>query len=93
MGFASVYMLSLGEVLNALREIQRVGKGKSYITLGAYRTKEEKELLAGCGVTKFGDLLKEIPPNLKIDHYLGLGSPLSELDISRELQKLSNQNQ
>ena len=44
MGFASVYMLSLGGVLNALREILRVGKGKSYITLGAYRTKEEKEL-------------------------------------------------
>ena len=44
MGFASVYMLSLGGVLNALREIQRVGKGKGYITLGAYRTKEEKDL-------------------------------------------------
>lgn len=44
MAFASIYMLHLGGVLDALREIQRVGKGKSYITLGAYRTKEEKEL-------------------------------------------------
>jgi SAM-dependent methyltransferase len=44
MAFASIYMLNFGEVLNALREIQRVGKGKSYVTLGAYRTKEEKEL-------------------------------------------------
>jgi SAM-dependent methyltransferase len=44
MGFASIYMLNFGSVLNALREIQRVGKGKSYVTLGAYRTKEEREL-------------------------------------------------
>ena len=44
MAFASIYMLNFGGVLDALREIQRVGKGKSYITVGAYRTKEEKEL-------------------------------------------------
>ena len=44
MAFASIYMLSFVGVLNALREIQRVCKGKSYVTLGAYRTKEEKEL-------------------------------------------------
>jgi SAM-dependent methyltransferase len=44
MAFASIYMLNFGDVLSALREIQRVGKGKSYVTLGAYRTKEEKEL-------------------------------------------------
>ena len=44
MAFASIYMLSFGDVLNSLREIQRVGKGASYVTLGAYRTKEEKEL-------------------------------------------------
>ncbi|MBL78795.1 MAG: hypothetical protein CMH70_01930 [Nitrosomonadaceae bacterium] len=44
MAFASIYMLNFGGVLNALREIQRVGKGKSYVTLGAYRTKAEKEL-------------------------------------------------
>jgi hypothetical protein len=44
MAFASIYMLNFGDVLNTLREIQRVGKGKSYVTVGAYRTKEEKEL-------------------------------------------------
>ena len=37
-------MLNFSDVLSAICEIQRVGKGKSYITLGAYRTKEEKEL-------------------------------------------------
>ena len=44
MAFAAIYMLNFGDVLSALREIQRVGKGKSYVTLGAYQTKEEKEL-------------------------------------------------
>ena len=44
MAFAAVYMLHFGGVLGALREIQRVGKGKSYVTLGAYRTKEERDL-------------------------------------------------
>ena len=46
MGFAAIYMLNLRGVMSALREIQRVGKGKSYITLGAYRTEEEKELFS-----------------------------------------------
>jgi ubiquinone/menaquinone biosynthesis C-methylase UbiE len=45
LAFASIYMLNLGGVMDALREIQRVSKGKSYVTLGAYQTKEEKELL------------------------------------------------
>ncbi len=45
MAFASIYMLNLGGVLNALKEIQRVGKGKSYVTLGAYETKEERNFL------------------------------------------------
>jgi SAM-dependent methyltransferase len=44
MAFASIYMLSLRDVMEALREIQRVGKGKSYVTVGAYRTREEREL-------------------------------------------------
>lgn len=44
MAFASIYMLSLGEVMASIREIQRVGKGKSYITVGAYRTREERDL-------------------------------------------------
>ncbi len=44
MAFASIYMLNLRGVMEALREIQRVGKGKSYVTVGAYRTKEERDL-------------------------------------------------
>jgi len=44
LAFASLYMLNLRGVMDALREIQRVGNGNSYITLGAYRTREEREL-------------------------------------------------
>jgi len=45
MAYAAIYMLNLGGVMRALREIQRVGKGQSFVTLGAYRTREERELL------------------------------------------------
>lgn len=44
MAFSSIYMLNLRGVIRALREIQRVGKGRSYVTLGAYRSAEEREL-------------------------------------------------
>lgn len=44
MAFAAIYMLNLRGVMDTLREVQRVGKGKSYITVGAYRSKEEREL-------------------------------------------------
>ena len=36
-----IYTLNLFDVVKALREIERVGKGKSFITLGAYETEEE----------------------------------------------------
>ena len=39
-----VYTLNLADALQCLREIQRVGKGKSFITLAAYRTEEEFQL-------------------------------------------------
>jgi SAM-dependent methyltransferase len=43
--YASIYMLNLRGVMQALGEIQRVGKGRSFVTLGAYRTREGRELL------------------------------------------------
>lgn len=45
MAYAAIYMLNLRGVMQALREIQRVGKGKSFVTLGAYHQREERELL------------------------------------------------
>jgi len=45
MAYAAIYMLNLRGVMQALREIQRVGKGKSFVTLGAYESREQRELL------------------------------------------------
>ena len=53
---------------------------------------EEKKLLSACGVDKFSDLISIIPLKYKLNDSLGIGSPLSELDIQRELQHLSDIN-
>lgn len=39
-----VYPLTLGDAISCLKEIQRVGKGKSFITLGAYHDERGKRL-------------------------------------------------
>jgi hypothetical protein len=50
-----VYTLNLSDAIKCLKEIQRVGKGKSFITLGAYETEEDYRLfsywtLLGCTI-------------------------------------------
>ena len=40
----AVYSLSLPDAIKCLKEIQRAGKGKSFITLGAYETEEDLRL-------------------------------------------------
>ena len=39
-----VYTLNLGDAIQCIKEIQRVSKGKSFITLGSYTNKEEFHL-------------------------------------------------
>ncbi len=39
-----VYTLNLGDAIKCLKEIQRVSKGKSFITLGSYTNKEQFHL-------------------------------------------------
>ena len=39
-----VYTLNLGDAIRCLKEIQRVGKGKSFITLGSYSDEESFRL-------------------------------------------------
>jgi len=39
-----VYTLNLGDAIRCLKEIQRVGKGKSFITLGSYTDEESFRL-------------------------------------------------
>lgn len=41
---AVVYTLTLADAISCLKEIQRVGKGKSFITLGAYRDERSERL-------------------------------------------------
>ena len=53
---------------------------------------EEKEMLSACGVDNISDLLRIIPSKYILDSDLGIGPPLSELCIERELQDLSNKN-
>jgi len=47
MAFSSIYMLHLGGVVDALREIQRVGRGRSYVTLAAYHDEADRRLFEG----------------------------------------------
>ena len=53
---------------------------------------EEKELLSACGANNFSDLIKIIPSKFKLNRNLGIGPPLSELDVARELHNLSDKN-
>lgn len=50
-----VYSLNLPDAIKCLKEIQRVGKGRSFITLGAYETEQDFRLfrywtLLGCTI-------------------------------------------
>jgi glycine dehydrogenase subunit 1 len=52
-----------------------------------------KEMLKYIGVSKFEDLLKEIPEEVKIKGELQLPEPLSEFEVTRLLQEISNKNE
>jgi len=39
-----IYPLTLRDAISCLKEIERVGKGKSFITLGSYRNEHEEKL-------------------------------------------------
>ncbi|MDA1330206.1 MAG: class I SAM-dependent methyltransferase [Chloroflexi bacterium] len=59
----AVYSLNLDDAIKCLKEIQRVGKGKSFITLGAYDTEEDLRLfrywtLLGCTVLSKADWIE-----------------------------------
>ena len=54
---------------------------------------EEKELLTLSGASEFLDLIKVIQSQLRLKKDLGIGLPISELEIETELQQLSQENQ
>lgn len=47
----TLHNLEKKDLILALKEIERVGKGKSFITIDAYRTEEEKELMFAWNLT------------------------------------------
>ncbi|MCP4602601.1 MAG: class I SAM-dependent methyltransferase [Proteobacteria bacterium] len=47
----TIHNLEQNDCAQALREIQRVGKGKAFISVDAYRNDEEKELMAAWNLT------------------------------------------
>lgn len=58
-----IYTLTLRDAISALEEIQRVGKGKSFITLGAYRNEQGERLfrswsVLGCTILHVDDWIK-----------------------------------
>ena len=53
---------------------------------------EESQLLKGAGVSDYSELIDIIPQQLRLKENLGIGEPLTEMEIERKLQKLSNLN-
>ncbi|MBM3555169.1 MAG: class I SAM-dependent methyltransferase [Alphaproteobacteria bacterium] len=44
LAFSSIYMLNLRGVMDSLREIERLARGRSYVTVGAYRGEEGRRM-------------------------------------------------
>ena len=56
-------------------------------------TEEERsEMLAAVGVKDVLDLYKYVPENLRLNRPLNINAPISELEITKYLQKLSEKN-
>lgn len=58
-----VYTLNLADAIKCLKEIQRVGKGKSFVTLGAFRDEKGEKLfrywtLLGCTILHVDDWIE-----------------------------------
>ncbi len=53
---------------------------------------EEQEMLKAVGVRSFEELIKIIPPDLRVKGKLGLGSGRSEVEVSVELGRLAGIN-
>ena len=56
-------------------------------------TKEqEQQMLDKMGKKSFNDLIDIIPPNLRYNNSMDIGDPLSEIEITNELNYLNNSN-
>lgn len=57
----------------------------------AHTIEERKEMLDFIGISSPDDLYRDLPQDIRIDG-LNLSSPLSELDVTREIKKLAQVN-
>jgi glycine dehydrogenase subunit 1 len=53
---------------------------------------EQKKMLEDIGMNNIEELFKDIPENLQLSRRLNLNSPMSELEVSKELKNLSEKN-
>ncbi len=54
--------------------------------------KDKKEMLNAIGVRDIGELLTDIPEEIRLKHGLNLPSPLSEIELKKEMLVLSEKN-
>ncbi|MCD4828244.1 MAG: aminomethyl-transferring glycine dehydrogenase subunit GcvPA [Candidatus Cloacimonetes bacterium] len=54
--------------------------------------KERREMLESIGVSSFDELIANIPEKLRLDRPLQLDDPLSELEVTRRLNRLAGAN-
>lgn len=64
-----VYCLTLSDAISCLKEIQRVGKGKSFITLAAYKNEEDAAMFKQW--TLLGSTILHVDEWLKVLHHAG----------------------
>ena len=53
---------------------------------------QEKELLAKIGISSFEELIDIIPSSLRVKEEIGVGAPLSEIEIERASKALISNN-
>jgi glycine dehydrogenase subunit 1 len=50
---------------------------------------DKKEMLKAIGVSSFEELISDIPPEIRLKEELNLPEPLSEYEVLKELQSIS----
>jgi len=54
--------------------------------------KERQEMLAAIGVSCFDELIAGIPPAMRLPGLLNMQDPLSEMEVTRRIQRLADRN-
>ena len=54
--------------------------------------REQEEMLAACGFSGFDDMYRDIPEAVRLKGYLDIPKGLSQLEVSRELERMAGKN-